>query len=76
MMDFERTGRWHQSTTIWAATIALVFSAMTVFGIGIDDRGDIYNTLYAVVTGFASFFAILGRLGASTRITVFSERKK
>ena len=61
---------WYLSRTIWASVIGVASTAAALFGIPVDglDGGALTDSLLQAVTAISGIVAILGRLGAKTRI--------
>jgi hypothetical protein len=61
---------WYLSRTIWASAIAVASTAASIFGLPVDgvDGGALADSILQAVTAISGIVAILGRLGATTRI--------
>ena len=61
---------WYLSRTIWASLITIVTATAGILGVpvaGIDNSA-LTDTLLQAVTAISGLVAILGRLGANSRI--------
>ena len=65
-----QTKPWYLSTTIWAALVSITASITAFLGVPIDEatRIGLTESALQLVTAFAGFVAILGRLSASAKI--------
>lgn len=64
------TKPWYLSRTIWASLITIATSVLAMTGVPIDgiDNGQLADNLLQGITAIAGVVAVLGRLGAVTRI--------
>jgi len=63
--------KWHESTTIWGALLAVAASIMGLFGINFDvmAQAEIANTMVQLSGIVGAIIAIYGRLGATEVIS-------
>jgi len=61
---------WYLSRTIWASVITVASAAAALLGLPIDglDGGALTDSILQAVTAISGIVAILGRLGAKSRI--------
>lgn len=61
---------WYMSRTIWAALVMVGATIAGGFGFALDDADTeaLADALFQAVAALAGVVAILGRLGATTRI--------
>lgn len=61
---------WYLSRTIWASVIGVASAAAALFGLPVDglDGSALTDSLLQAVTAISGIVAILGRLGAKSRI--------
>ncbi|PWL19022.1 hypothetical protein DKP76_00095 [Falsochrobactrum shanghaiense] len=62
---------WYLSRTVWAGLVALGLSLGGAFGVVSDtlDQGALTETLLQLATAVAGLAAVLGRIGATSRIS-------
>ena len=62
---------WYLSRTVWAGLVALCLSLLGVFGLATDmiDQGALTDVLLQLATAIAGFVTIIGRIGATSRIS-------
>ncbi len=68
-MDTEKP--WYLSRTVWAGLVALCLSLAGVFGVAADmiDQGALTDILLQLATAIAGIVTIIGRVGATSRIS-------
>lgn len=61
---------WYLSRTIWASVITVASAAAALIGVPVDglDTGALTDSLLQAVTAISGIIAILGRIGATSRI--------
>ncbi|MFK0682970.1 hypothetical protein SD208_01465 [Ochrobactrum sp. BD67] len=62
---------WYLSRTVWAGLVALFLSLAGVFGVANDviDQGALTDVLLQLATAIAGIVTIIGRIGATSRIS-------
>ncbi len=65
------TNAWCDARTIWAGLISIAAAIAALFGFPIEEttRNVLTESALQLVSAIAGFFAVLGRVSASTRIT-------
>ena len=61
---------WYLSRTIWASVVTVASAAAALLGVPVDglDSGALTDSLLQAVTAISGIIALLGRIGATTRI--------
>ncbi|MBV2142654.1 hypothetical protein KUG47_03960 [Falsochrobactrum sp. TDYN1] len=62
---------WYLSRTVWAGLVALTLPLAGAFGLGsgVLDQGLLTETLLQLATAMAGLVTVLGRVGATSRIS-------
>ncbi|KAB2693195.1 MULTISPECIES: hypothetical protein [Brucella/Ochrobactrum group] len=62
---------WCLSRTVWAGLVTLILSLAGVFGVAADliDQGALTDVLLQLATAIAGIVTIIGRIGATSRIS-------
>ncbi|MCI5073490.1 hypothetical protein [Oricola sp.] len=61
---------WYLSKTIWGALVSVAATLGAMFGLGVDAAGQaaLTEAILQTVSAVAGIIAILGRVGATSRI--------